>query len=69
MRDISELGGIVAGAFPRPHQVGHGEYLPLVGDFMSFHEIIDTLNDRVTTSLSIKCRRKFSRVSFLEPLR
>jgi hypothetical protein len=23
---------------------GHGEYLPLVGDFMSFNEIIDTLN-------------------------
>jgi len=44
MGDITELGGIVAGAFARPDQVGHGEYLPLVGDFMSFNEIIDTLN-------------------------
>src|SRR5260370_38262448 len=42
--DITELGGIVAGAFARPDQAGHGEYLPLVGDFMSFNEIIDTLN-------------------------
>jgi uncharacterized protein YbjT (DUF2867 family) len=41
--DITELGGIVAGAFARPDQAGHGEYLPLVGDFMSFNEIIDTL--------------------------
>ena len=44
MGDIAELGDIVAGAFARPDQVGHGEYLPLVGDFMSFNEIIDTLN-------------------------
>jgi len=44
MGDITELGGIVAGAFAHPDQVGHGEYLPLVGDFMSFNEIIDTLN-------------------------
>lgn len=44
MGDITELGHIVAGAFARPDQVGHGEYLPLVGDFMSFNEIIDTLN-------------------------
>jgi len=44
MGDISELGDIVAGAFARPDQAGHGEYLPLVGDFMSFNEIIDTLN-------------------------
>ena len=42
--DITELGDIVAGAFARPDQAGHGEYLPLVGDFMSFNEIIDTLN-------------------------
>src|ERR1700756_2484972 len=32
MGDIAELGGLVAGAFTRPDQVGHGEYLPLVGD-------------------------------------
>jgi uncharacterized protein YbjT (DUF2867 family) len=44
MGDISELGDIVAGAFARPDQVGDGEYLPLVGDFMSFNEIVDTLN-------------------------
>jgi len=42
--DIAELGSLVAGAFARPDQAGHGEYLPLVGDFMSFNEIIDTLN-------------------------
>jgi uncharacterized protein YbjT (DUF2867 family) len=44
MGDISELGGIVAGALAHPDQAGHGEYLPLVGDFMSFNEIVDVLN-------------------------
>src|SRR5580704_10204701 len=44
MGDITELGNIVAGAFARPDQAGHGEYLPLVGNFMSFNEITDTLN-------------------------
>jgi uncharacterized protein YbjT (DUF2867 family) len=44
MGDITELGTIVAGAFARPDQAGHGEHLPLVGDFVSFNEIIDTLN-------------------------
>jgi uncharacterized protein YbjT (DUF2867 family) len=44
MGDITELGDIVAGAFAHPDQAGHGEYLPLVGDFMSFNEIIDALN-------------------------
>jgi uncharacterized protein YbjT (DUF2867 family) len=44
MGDITELGNIVAGAFAHPDQAGNGEYLPLVGDFMSFNEIIDTLN-------------------------
>ena len=44
MGDITELGNIVAGAFAHPDQAGHGEYLPLVGDFMSFNEVIDTLN-------------------------
>jgi uncharacterized protein YbjT (DUF2867 family) len=42
--DITELGNVVAGAFAHPDQAGHGEYLPLVGDFMSFNEIVDTLN-------------------------
>ena len=37
---------IVAGAFVHPDQAGHGEYLPLVGDFMSFNEIVDTLNQQ-----------------------
>jgi uncharacterized protein YbjT (DUF2867 family) len=44
MGDIMELGDIVAGAFAHPDQAGHGECLPLVGDFMSFNEIIDALN-------------------------
>jgi uncharacterized protein YbjT (DUF2867 family) len=44
MGDITELGDIVAGAIAHPDQAGHGEYLPLVGDFMSFNEIVDTLN-------------------------
>jgi uncharacterized protein YbjT (DUF2867 family) len=42
--DSTELGHIVAGAFAHPEQAGNGERLPLVGDFMSFNEIIDTLN-------------------------
>ena len=44
MGDITELGSIVAGAFEHPDQAGNGEYLPLVGDFMSFNEIVETLN-------------------------
>ena len=44
MGDITELGDIVAGAFAHPDEAGNGEYLPLVGDFMSFNEIVDTLN-------------------------
>ena len=44
MGDLTELGDIVAGAFAHPDKVGNGEYLPLVGDFMSFNEIVDTLN-------------------------
>jgi hypothetical protein len=44
MGDIIEIGNIVTGAFAHANQVGHGEYLPLVGDFMSFNEIIDALN-------------------------
>jgi uncharacterized protein YbjT (DUF2867 family) len=53
MGDIRELGNIVAGAFAHPDQAGHGEYLPLVGDFMSFNEIVDTLN-RQGHKLSVK---------------
>jgi uncharacterized protein YbjT (DUF2867 family) len=44
MGDITELGDVVAGAFAHPDQAGHGEYLPLVGDFLKFNEIIDALN-------------------------
>ena len=44
MGDIRELGNIVAGAFAHPDQAGNGEYLPLVGDFLSFNEIVQTLN-------------------------
>jgi uncharacterized protein YbjT (DUF2867 family) len=44
MGDITELGDLVAVAFAHPDQAGHGEYLPLVGDFLNFNEIIDTLN-------------------------
>jgi hypothetical protein len=46
MGDITELGNIVAGAFAHPDEAGKGEYLPLVGDFMSFHEIMSTLNQQ-----------------------
>jgi uncharacterized protein YbjT (DUF2867 family) len=44
MGDIEELGAIVAGAFAHPELAGHGEHLPLVGDFMSFNDIVRTLN-------------------------
>ncbi len=44
MGDIRELGNIVAGAFAHPDQAGNGEYLPLVGDLLSFNDIVDTLN-------------------------
>ncbi len=44
MGDVRELGNIVAGAFAHADQAGNGEYLPLVGDFMSFNEVVDTLN-------------------------
>jgi uncharacterized protein YbjT (DUF2867 family) len=44
MGDINELGNIVAGAYAHPDEAGSGQYLPLVGDFMSFNEIVETLN-------------------------
>ena len=46
MGDINELGRVVAGAFAHPELAGHGEHLPLVGDFLSFNEIITTLNQQ-----------------------
>ncbi|EGT5661470.1 NmrA/HSCARG family protein [Cronobacter dublinensis] len=44
MGDINDLGKIVAGAFANPNIAGQGAYLPLVGDFLSFGEIVETLN-------------------------
>ena len=44
MGDITEIGRIVVGAFAQPELAGHGEHLPLVGDFLSFNEVIATLN-------------------------
>jgi uncharacterized protein YbjT (DUF2867 family) len=44
MGDVSEIGRIVAGAFAQPQLAGHGEHLALVGDFLSFNEIVATLN-------------------------
>ena len=44
MGDITELGRIVVGAFAQPELAGQGEHLPLVGDFLSFNEIVATLN-------------------------
>jgi uncharacterized protein YbjT (DUF2867 family) len=46
MGDITELGNTVTGAFLHPDQSGNGEYLALVGDFMSFNEIIETLKQQ-----------------------
>jgi uncharacterized protein YbjT (DUF2867 family) len=44
MGDIAEIGRIVVGAFAQPELAGHGEHLPLVGDFLSFNEVLATLN-------------------------
>jgi hypothetical protein len=38
MGEINELGYIVAGAFAHSDEAVNGEYLPLVGDFLSFNE-------------------------------
>ena len=46
MGDVSELGIIVTGAFLHADKVGNGEYLPLVGDFLSFNGIVETLNQQ-----------------------
>ena len=43
MGDITELGRIVAGAFAHPELAGRGEHLPLVGDFLSFNELVAAL--------------------------
>jgi len=44
MGDINELGDIVAGAFAKPDVTGRGAYLPLVGDFLTFNELLSALN-------------------------
>ncbi|APG93142.1 NmrA/HSCARG family protein [Sinorhizobium americanum] len=44
MGDINELGDIVAGAFANPEETGNGAYLPLVGDFLTFNDLLGTLN-------------------------
>ena len=49
MGDITELGRLVAGAFAHPELAGRGEHLAMVGDFLSFNEIIDTLNQQGNT--------------------
>jgi uncharacterized protein YbjT (DUF2867 family) len=53
MGDITELGRIVAGAFAHPELAGRGEHLPLVGDFLSFNEIVAILG-RQGSKLSFK---------------
>lgn len=44
MGDVTELGNVVAGAFAHPDKSGNGQYLPLVGNLLSFDDIVSTLN-------------------------
>jgi uncharacterized protein YbjT (DUF2867 family) len=46
MGDITELGDVVAGAFAHPEKTGNGQYLPLVGNLLSFDDIVNTLNQQ-----------------------
>src|SRR5436309_9522337 len=46
MGDINELGLIVTAAFLHADEVGNGQYLPFIGDFLSFNEIVETLNQQ-----------------------
>lgn len=43
MGDITEIGAVVAGAFANPDAAGNGQYLPLVGNLLSFDDIVNTL--------------------------
>ncbi|MCW8126571.1 NmrA family NAD(P)-binding protein [Microbulbifer halophilus] len=43
MADIADLGKLVAGAFHQPEKADDGIYLPLVGDRLSFNQIIEIL--------------------------
>jgi hypothetical protein len=67
MGDINELGNIVAGAFAHPDEAGNGEYLPLVGDFMSFNEIVETLNRQGHNFSYKQVPKEVFAGSFLEP--
>ena len=42
--DVNDLGPLVAGAFTKPDVAGNGQYLPLVGQLLSFGDIVATLN-------------------------
>lgn len=44
MGDVAELGDLVAGAFAHPDLAGGGAYLPLVGDLLSYNDLVATLN-------------------------
>ena len=37
---------IVTAAFLHADEVGNGQYLPFIGDFLSFNEIVETLNQQ-----------------------
>jgi len=41
---ISDLGGVVAGAFEQPEKVGQGAYLSSAAELVSFQDFADTLN-------------------------
>ncbi|GHG77667.1 nucleotide-diphosphate-sugar epimerase [Alishewanella longhuensis] len=43
MADINDLGAAVAGAFANPAMAGQGQYLPVVGELLSFDDIITEL--------------------------
>jgi uncharacterized protein YbjT (DUF2867 family) len=46
MGDIGELGTVVAGAFANPQTVGQGQHLALAGDFVSWNDVVEILNDQ-----------------------
>lgn len=46
MGDVGELGNVVAGAFANPERVGSGQHLSLAGDFLSWNDIVRTLNEQ-----------------------
>ncbi len=44
--DISELGTVVAAALNYPELAGNGQYLALASDYLSWQELVDTLNSQ-----------------------